>query len=159
LEGASVSEDIGTFSFRTFLVDMNKLFEEFVTQVLLEHQPSNLKLLPQMSMPLDREGKVTLRPDLVVQRADDVILVADCKYKRTSPDEFQNHDIYQALAYCEAAGIPESLLIYPLHLLSSRDEIRVLRVDITVRRITIDLGGSLNELREACNTLASDAFH
>jgi 5-methylcytosine-specific restriction enzyme subunit McrC len=158
LEGASVSEDIGAFSFRTFLVDMNKLFEEFVTQVLLERQPSNVKLMPQMPMPLDSEGKVSLRPDLVVQKANDVILVADCKYKRTSPDEFQNHDIYQALAYCEAAGIRESLLIYPLHSLSSRDEIRVLRSDMTVRRVTINLRGSLDELHEACNTLANDVF-
>jgi 5-methylcytosine-specific restriction enzyme subunit McrC len=158
LEGASVSEEMGTFSFRTFLVDMNKLFEEFVTHVLLEHQPSNVKLMPQMSMPLDSEGKITLRPDLVVQKEQDVILVADCKYKRTGPDEFQNHDVYQALAYCEAAGIRDGLLIYPLHSLNSRDEIRVLRADITVRRVTINLGGGLDQLREACDTLANDVF-
>ena len=36
LDGASLSEDEGVFDFRTFLVDMNKLFEEFITQVLLE---------------------------------------------------------------------------------------------------------------------------
>jgi 5-methylcytosine-specific restriction enzyme subunit McrC len=158
LEGASVSEDLGTFNFRTFLVDMNRLFEEFVTQVLLERQPSDAKLMPQMPMPLDSEGKVTLRPDLVVQKGHDVVLVADCKYKRTGPDEFQNHDIYQALAYCEAARISESLLIYPLHSQNSRDEIRVLKADITVRRVTINLGGGLDELREACDTLANDVF-
>jgi 5-methylcytosine-specific restriction endonuclease McrBC regulatory subunit McrC len=158
LEGASVSEEIGMFSFRTFLVDMNKLFEEFVTQVLLERQPSGVNLMPNMPMPLDSEGMITLRPDLVVQKAHDAILVADCKYKRIEPGEFQNHDIYQVLAYCKAAGIREGLFIYPLHSLSSRDEIRVLRSNITVKRVTINLDGGLDELRAACNTLANDVF-
>jgi 5-methylcytosine-specific restriction enzyme subunit McrC len=33
LQGASLSEELGPFEFRTFLLDMNKLFEDFVSKV------------------------------------------------------------------------------------------------------------------------------
>src|SRR3712207_8376452 len=36
LEGSSISEESGSLDFQTFLVDMNGLFERFVTQVLRE---------------------------------------------------------------------------------------------------------------------------
>jgi 5-methylcytosine-specific restriction enzyme subunit McrC len=39
LDAASVSEDVGAFRFRAFLVDMNKLFEDFVCAVLTSEHP------------------------------------------------------------------------------------------------------------------------
>lgn len=94
------------------------------------------KLMPQLSMPLDSEGKVTLRPDLVVQEAQNVILL---QIANISVRALMSSKITKPIRYspiCEAAGIRESLLIYPLHSLSSRDEIRVLRAEINVRRVT-----------------------
>jgi 5-methylcytosine-specific restriction endonuclease McrBC regulatory subunit McrC len=54
LEGASLSEESGPFDFQTFLVDMNKLFERFVTQILLERALGNMVVDDQVPVYLDR---------------------------------------------------------------------------------------------------------
>jgi 5-methylcytosine-specific restriction enzyme subunit McrC len=158
LEGASISEDIGPFDFRTFLLDMNRLFEEFITQTLREKRPAEISVDSQDPMPFDEDNEVTIRPDIIVRRSRDILAVVDCKYKRADPGEFQNHDIYQMLAYCTVLGISEGLLVYPLHVSEARERIRVRNSRTTVRRVTIDLGGDLENLRNACDVLASEVF-
>jgi len=111
LEGASLSEESEPFDFQTFLVDMDKLFERFVTQALRERAGVHTTVEDQMSTHLGHEQKVLMRPDIIVSEEGTVVLVADCKYKRLEPSEFKNHDIYQMLAYCTATGVQRGLLI------------------------------------------------
>ena len=52
-KGASLSEAEGSFTFRTFLLDMNRLFEAFVTQVLRDRAPSGITVAAQVPVHLD----------------------------------------------------------------------------------------------------------
>jgi len=155
LEGASLSEESGPFDFRTFLIDMDKLFERFVTEVLRERADIHTAVDAQVSTHLGHEQKVLMRPDVIVSEEGTVGLVADCKYKRLEPSEFKNHDIYQMLAYCTATRVQRGLLIYPLHAAVVRDEVEIRNTQTVIRQITINLGkGEIAELDQECDAFA-----
>jgi 5-methylcytosine-specific restriction enzyme subunit McrC len=155
LEGASLSEEGGPFDFRTFLVDMDKLFERFVTQVLRERAGIEVDVGDQVSTHLGQGQKVPMRPDIVVSKGGKVGLVADCKYKRLEPGKFKNHDVYQMLAYCTALGVQRGLLIYPVHAAEVQDLVAIWNSDVVIRQATIDLGKKeIEELNQECETFA-----
>lgn len=158
LEGASVSEDFGAFNYRTFLLDMNRLFETFVTQVLRDRARSGISLRAQMPTHLGQDKKVLMRPDITLWRAGSVALVADCKYKRIESEEYKNYDMYQLLAYCTAARVARGLLIYPRHVSDVSDVVRVRNSDIVIRQTSIDLGKADRELVSECDRFANEVF-
>jgi 5-methylcytosine-specific restriction enzyme subunit McrC len=158
LEDASLSEELGTFGFRTFLLDMNLIFEMFVTRVLEVRAPLGVDLQAQEGMHLDYGRRVGIRPDFLVQAAGRVLAAADCKYKRISSDEYKNHDVYQVLAYCLAAGTDRGLLIYPRHTVDIDDSIQVLNTAVEIRRLSIDLGKCWDELELECDAIAQKVF-
>jgi 5-methylcytosine-specific restriction enzyme subunit McrC len=99
-----------------FLVDMNKVFEDFVALALRDELRLSERVFPQGSrghtLRLDLEGRITLLPDISWWDAGRPIFVGDVKYKRLREDEVKNADIYQVLAYTIAADLPGGLLIY-----------------------------------------------
>ena len=159
LEGASLSEDEGAFDFRTFLVDMNKLFEQFITQVLVDRAHGSAVVAPQASLYLGHDKKVFMRPDILISAGGAVTLAADCKYKRIKEEEYKNHDIYQVHAYCTAASVRKGLLIYPQHVSNVNDEVRVRYAEVSIRQKSIDLGKSHRELVGECDSLARFVFN
>ncbi|WUA87919.1 McrC family protein [Streptomyces pseudovenezuelae] len=98
-----------------FLLDMNKLFEDFVTvglrEALREH---GLTARLQDPHHLDLAGRVGMRPDLVVRTGDGrtPVAVVDAKYKVEKADGLLNADLYQALAYATVLGLREAHLVY-----------------------------------------------
>ncbi|MDQ3167964.1 MAG: McrC family protein [Chloroflexota bacterium] len=158
LAGSSLSEHEGPIDFRAFLIDMNRLFEAFVTEVLRARAPVRTRLRSQSQLFLGHEKKVEMRPDLAVDRDGTTVLVADCKYKRLDASEFRHHDVYQLFAYCVAADVDRGLLIYPAHTDPIHHEVRIRHVPIAIRHTSIDLGGSLESLGRACDGLATDVF-
>jgi 5-methylcytosine-specific restriction enzyme subunit McrC len=158
LEGASLSEDIGPFDFRTFLLDMNRLFEAFVTQVLRDRLRGGIAVSSQDRVYLGHDKKVLMRPDILLRKGGTVTLVADCKYKRLEPDEFRNHDLYQLFAYCTAAQVQRGLLVYPLHSADVRDEVRIRNTQAIIRQTTLDLGKEGSELVRECDAFAEEVF-
>ncbi|MGW0885860.1 McrC family protein [Streptomyces sp. NPDC002671] len=98
-----------------FLLDMNKLFEDFVTVALREAlQEHGLTARLQDSHHLDTAGLIRIRPDLVVRTGDGrtPLAVVDAKYKVEKADGLLNADLYQALAYTTVLGLPEAHLVY-----------------------------------------------
>jgi len=158
LEGASLSEDLGEFSFRAFLLDMNKLFEEFVCEIMRERALGGLSVDSQDWIYLDREKKILMKPDILIRRAGTVVLSADCKYKRLESDDFKNNDVYQLLAYCTATDTRRGVLVYPMHTNSAREKVQILNTEICIRQITIDLGQELGELVRSCDSFADEVF-
>ncbi|MET9131435.1 McrC family protein [Streptomyces antibioticus] len=98
-----------------FLLDMNKLFEDFVTVALREALTEH-GLTARLQDPhhLDVAGLVGIRPDLVVRTGDGRIplAVVDAKYKIEKTDGLLNADLYQALAYATVFGLREAHLVY-----------------------------------------------
>ncbi|MET9254872.1 restriction endonuclease [Streptomyces sp. NPDC003717] len=98
-----------------FLLDMNQLFEDFVT-VGLRAALRELGLTARLQDPhhLDTAGLVRIRPDLVATTADGrtPVAVVDAKYKVERADGLLNADLYQALAYATVLGLREAHLVY-----------------------------------------------
>lgn len=139
LEGASLHEDIGVFQFRTFLVDMNALFERYVTRILEEWCRPPLSVQSQVQIYMDHDRKVTMRPDLILLHEDARVLIADCKYKGLKNEPTGNDDLYQLLAYCSTTGVRKGMLIYPRHS-ADGGEVHVRNLHCVIRQETIDLG-------------------
>ena len=129
-----------------FLMDMNKVFQEFVTVALREALGLNERTFRESNIcSLDEAGRVRLRPDLTWWDGSDCTFVGDAKYKRIENQQVPNADLYQLLAYVTALGLPGGMLIYAkgeaepvIH------EIRHLGKRLEV--VALDLSGSLDEI-------------
>ena len=158
LEGSSLSEHAGPFTFRTFLVDMNELFERFVTRVLQQRAPRHIVIDEQVTMYLDVDRVIRMRPDILVRKNGETLLIADCKYKKLHQGDFSNHDVYQMLAYCMAAGIARGALFYPVHNAQLWGEIHIPNSQVLIREMSLDLGGRLEEFEVECDRFARQVF-
>ncbi|MFF9485333.1 McrC family protein [Streptomyces sp. NPDC014676] len=106
-----------------FLIDMNQLFEDFVTVALSEAlKDHGLTARLQDTHHLDTAGLVRIRPDLVVRTRDGrtPVAVVDAKYKVDKGDGHLNADLYQALAYATVLGLREAHLVYAAGRLPTR---------------------------------------
>ena len=99
-----------------FLVDMNVLFEKFITRALQEAMKVSdrtfRKVRPRDRVTLDEKGAVRLEPDLSWWDGSVCRFVGDAKYKRITDDRVPNSDLYQLLAYATALDLPGGMLIY-----------------------------------------------
>lgn len=96
-----------------FLMDMNVVFQEFVTVALREALGVSGHAFGERSIPsLDEGGKVSLRPDLVWRDGGRFVFVGDAKYKNVSGERVPNADLYQLLAYTTALELSGGLLVY-----------------------------------------------
>ena len=138
---------------------MNRVFEDFVVVGLREALGLTEYTFPQEArgreLWLAAGQKVRLKPDISWWQGDRCVFVGDAKYKRTTVLGAQNHDIYQALAYALAAGLPSALLIYAhgegdpvVYDIPSRGE----RIKIEVA--VLDLRGTPDEILQRVDDLA-----
>lgn len=110
---SSLLDASGTTGAGVFLVDMNKVFEQFIESRLRRYLIGRLVVRGQWPDRLDLAGSVRIKPDLVFEStAGETIYVADSKYKMTADGFGREADYYQLLAYTTALELPEGLLIY-----------------------------------------------
>ena len=140
-----------------FLMDMNVVFQEFVTRALREELklsertfPSD-KRLPRLH--LDENRQVRLKPDLSWWNGPTCTFVGDAKYKRTASKRVPNADLYQLLAYTTALDLPGGLLIYAEG--EAKDVVhRVRHAGKQLEVATLNLAGSVSDLRDQIGMLA-----
>ena len=95
-----------------FLMDMNQVFQEFVTVALREELGVSESVFRERGIGwLDEERRVSLKPDLTWRDGSRWTFVGDVKYKRIHAG-VPNADLYQLLAYATALDLPGGLLIY-----------------------------------------------
>lgn len=157
LDATSWAHSRGTSAGSTFLLNAAKVYEDFIGRALQEIlDPLGFDVDLQVSdWRLDIKGKVQLRPDIVISREGVVVAVADSKYKVWGQSDASppNADVYQALAYAIAAGVPEVHLLYVSgDVVPQRYEIA--QTGATVVAHAMDLGGQPEDLVERVRGLA-----
>lgn len=155
LENLTLVDRSGESMASSFLVDMNQLFEDFVTERLRRELRGRLEVLAQFETHLGTGGKAAIRPDLVFRRRGREVYVGDIKYKLTSSAKARIEDHYQLLGYTTALDLPEGVLLYCLA------DGGVAERSITVRHagkvlhtLPIDLTGSPSEVAQTITKTA-----
>ena len=141
-----------------FLIDMNKVFQGFVTRALREslgvseHTLRADKGLPRR-VTLDRRGQIGLEPDLTWWDGSTCTFVGDAKYKRIDIKSVPNADLYQILAYATALDLPGGLLVYAKG--EADPEVHDVRyAGKRLEVVAVDLAGSIEDLRATIDQLA-----
>jgi 5-methylcytosine-specific restriction enzyme subunit McrC len=114
LRATSVEHEFGGVAVNGFLLDMPKLFEDFVTVALREALVPAYggRVSGQDRNHFDEAGQVVLRPDIVWKVHGSAVAVIDAKYKAEKPAGYPNADLYQLLAYCTVLGLRNGHLVY-----------------------------------------------
>ena len=116
LENLTLQDAVGATQASSFMLDMNNLFERFVTERLRRALRGRLDVKGQHQDRLDKERYITIKPDLLFRAGGVPRFVADIKYKLTDETAGgRNADYYQLLAYTTALNLPEGVLIYCLN--------------------------------------------
>lgn len=116
LAGSSFEHRVGSLRVEGFVLDMPRIFEDFLTCALrdaLQPLRPGSAVVGQFSTCLDEEQIIALRPDVVwLDQLEQPVAVVDAKYKAEKPAGFPNADVYQALAYATVLNLPDVHLIY-----------------------------------------------
>ena len=127
-----------------FLMDMNQVFQEFVTVALREELGVSEHVFGEHWIDsLDMEGHLGLQPDLAWWDGPRYTFVGDVKYKRAD-GRVPNADLYQLLAYTTALDLPGGLLVFA----QGEREPVAYTVRHSGKRLevaTLDLSGTLEE--------------
>lgn len=137
-----------------FLMDMNVVFQEFVTRALRDCLGASERILrSEQRVPFDEGPRVYLRPDLSWWDGGQCTFVGDAKYKNLAGSRVPVGDLYQLLAYATALNLPGGLLIY------AQDEAEtgvfdVLNSGKRLEAASLDLSGTLEEVLESVEGVA-----
>jgi len=115
LKSGTVELEAGNVESASFLINMNRVFEDFVVVGLREALDLTAYTFPQGAgghpLWLDTNRNLRLEPDISWWQDNRCVFVGDAKYKRITSGA-RSPDVYQALAYAVAADLPSALLIY-----------------------------------------------
>lgn len=116
LTASSFEHRAGLVPVDGFVLDLPKIFEDFVAAALrdvLPQQSPGSSVQWQYATTLDEERLIDLRPDVAwLDASNSPIAVVDAKYKSEKPSGFPNADTYQALAYATAMNLRDVHLVY-----------------------------------------------
>jgi len=142
LRDASIEQRGTDTAVSGFLLDLAKVFEDFVSVALRQAlRPYGGCSRFQARHHLDEAEVVLLKPDLVwYDDAGRPIGVADAKYKAEKAEEgFPSSDLYQMLAYCTSLGVPSGHLVYAKgHSPRGSHQVRRAGVVITQHALELD---------------------
>ena len=138
-----------------FLMDMNVVFQEFVTRALRQELGLSERTFRSdagsAAAYLDTAQHISLRPDLSWWEGSACVFAGDVKYKISEDGRGTNADLYQALAYATALDLPGALLVYAeggasVHHVRHADK----RLEVS----TVKLDGTIEELQASIAGLA-----
>ena len=140
-----------------FLMNMNNLFQEFVTVALREALGASEQTLRSdrgvRRVTLDEGGLAGLQPDLSWWDGATCTFVGDAKYKNLTNRRVPGTDLYQLLAYATALDLPGGLLVYAQGEADTASYVvrhSGKRLDV----VALDLSGTLDEVLERVRYVA-----
>ncbi|MXZ67973.1 MAG: hypothetical protein F4Z17_03015 [Acidimicrobiia bacterium] len=158
LDNLTLVDRRGGTTAASFMVNMNNLFEKFVTQRLSRALQGHLLVEGQKDDYLDVGRQVGIRPDLRFRRpsSDSITYVGAIKYKLTEDAVARSADYYQLLAYTTALDLPEGVLIY-CHADGGKPagEITVRHAGKRLHVRAVNLSGSPTEVSKQIDGLAT----
>lgn len=156
LANLTLKDQAGATSASSFTVDMNDLFQRFVTQRLRSALRRRVEVLDEPLVHLGRDRRVPMSPDLVFRTARErIVYVGDVKYKLADNARGRSGDYYQLLAYTTALDLPEGVLIYCRGKGEAPE--RAVTVKNTGKRLivwSVDLSGSVGQVEKEVAALA-----
>jgi 5-methylcytosine-specific restriction enzyme subunit McrC len=158
LRQEALRDETGTVLGTSFTLDMNKVFEKFIEEIVREQAiKAGFGFVPQADVALT--NRIDMQPDLVLTLGDESVAVGDAKYIELDPGGWRHGNLYQLLAYCVGLGLPRGLLIYANY--RELEIHRVVTAGIDLEMIGIDLTLPPNQLmlqaRHAADQLVADA--
>ncbi len=137
-QGLAPSLQPGNRPSPSFLLDLERVFERYLTRGLLEafRRPGWRALAQQrfpISWPVPGQPDLVIRPDVLVFREECPVLVIDAKWKRLKRGQPETSDLYQMLAYCTALGVPRANLVYP----GKRDRVWTFSLRETAKEVSV----------------------
>lgn len=146
LEHSGPSHEMGDRTMLPFLVNMERLYELFVSEWLKAHLPSSLMLSVQEKVDVGEDQSITFKIDLVLYDVETgkALCVLDTKYK--AKDKPETDDIAKVVTYAEMKGCHEAILVYPVNISVPFDESFG---KIRVKSMTFSLSGDLEEAGQA----------
>lgn len=143
----------------SFVVDMARVFEQFVATALREAWRSYPGVTrAQFPVSLDVKGDVRMLADVVHSTEGRPRIVADAKYKLESgAGRYPNADHYQMLAYCTALAVPVGWLIYAQGS-GGAVERTVRHTAVRIVERPLDLAAPPAELLDQIRRTAADAY-
>ena len=141
VEKTSVDLSKNKFENITLIWDMNKLFEEFVFEIMKKFKDElGYKLVAQKGRRLlknDTSKKRNTFVDIMVEKGDGKELeriVLDTKYKEfVSSDDFSNADVFQVSTYCLLHNAYHAILLYPKYGTNEPDRDFELNIDEEIK--------------------------
>ncbi|HMR13042.1 MAG TPA: hypothetical protein PKE42_04830 [Arachnia sp.] len=113
LANLTLTDVRGATSASSFMVDMNDLFQRFVTERLRRELRGRLDVIDEPTVHLGIGRQVAMQPDLVFREPGGTVrYVGDVKYKLAADARGRSGDYYQLLAYATAMDLREGVLIY-----------------------------------------------
>lgn len=156
LANLTLTDARGGVSASSFMVNMNDLFQRFVTERLRRALRGRLEVRDEPTVHLGLGRQVSMQPDLVFRgHGGAERLVGDVKYKLAADARGRSSDYYQLLAYTTAMDLPEGMLIY------CRGQDDADRRTLTVKNVgtqltlqSVDLSGSPDQVEHEVAALA-----
>lgn len=157
LRSMAFRNESGKSRHASFLINVSSLFERYVAVCFTRFiYDSKVKVMQNEETHLDIEGLVPIKPDFVIKskETEDVVLIADTKYKKIGTGNAVTGDVHQMLAYMLGRNCPVSVLIYPEPQLRNDVEERPIHIrsgslDYFVHHLVVPL----NDPRETAETL------
>lgn len=117
LENSSIDLSKNKFENITLVWDMNKLFEEFIYEILKKYEKNlNCRVYAQKGRKLlvgDTNKKRNTYVDILIE-INNKKVVLDTKYKKLETiNDFSNTDVFQVSTYCLLHKANHAILLYP----------------------------------------------
>jgi 5-methylcytosine-specific restriction enzyme subunit McrC len=161
LHHLTLAEQAGPHPFASFLVDMPRLFESFVTARLRTGlAPAGLRVVAQRHDYLDEARRVGIRPDVLVYPTGSPAptLVLDAKYRRlpAGAEHDLSRDLYQVSAYLDRYQLRRGVLVYPQFEAAEQTELRLRGTPKQLHVATLNLAApTVAEFEQHCAALAA----
>ena len=162
LRNASAEAGEGKQQTASFVVDMGKVFEDFVGAALRRAMaafPGEMRLQynAMLNEAVRDSDRLTVRPDAVHLLGGRPVVVYDAQYRAgTDQGASLSADHFQMLAYCTALRVPTAWLVY-----AGAGEVklrRILNTDIDIVEFPLDLSRPPSEILAAVADLAEQSW-